>query len=453
MSGNKLKLAICLAAAFLATGCGNKEQETAPTQEPEATPVVFAPIVSTITKQTEGLTEHLEKIDAAEQAQYNAMNRMFSEDETSHQSLFCIDADTGVVYFVNQNKDSYIYRIKDGVVELAVSIPARELYTYDGVLYFMAESYGKYTMEEMKDGDIYCYTPEDGKVELVYAFEEEVDRKTCKMLVNENGIYFFFEGAREEMAVDGRTLTRISYNDYYLPFGEKEAVSDGLKIARSPKWRDYNLGRFKSNEDTSAQRPPFALIRGTEEGIDYKELSVGSPRQYCVMEDSLYCYTESMQDAELIVLDLVTGERKEYCVWEGLKKVYSTLSGRAMAGEKVTELTDEELIGLFSQGSELYGSRMAECFTATKQHFWLASKSGSYLIRIDRESKEIAVFEVNGYVKMLYTDGEQPYGMYAPTYDGISSLARILITKQPVYNEETGEEIEEECVAVQYLTK
>lgn len=454
MLENKWKLALCLAVVFLTVGCGNKEQETIPTQEPEvtqepqATPIVFKPLGNTVIKQTEGLAEHLEKTDAAEQAGYNAMNRMLSYDEQGNQSLFCIDADTGVVYFVNQNKDFYIYRIKDGVTELAVSIPARALYTYDGALYFMVESYGKYTMEEMKDGDIYRYTPEDGKVELVYAFGEEVDGKTCKMLVNENGIYFSFSERGEEQVVDGETSPKVHIISCCLPFGATEAVPDDSDMTIVPRWRDYKLGSFKFKGDTSTQPSPLALLRWTEEEKDYRELSVGRPKYYCVMGDSLYCYMPSTQDAGLIVLDLVTGERKEYRVWEALKKVYSKISESAMAGEQVTEMSDKELAALLSEEGVLYGKRLIDCFTATKQYFWLSINSGSYLIRIDRENGDMAVFKIKGFVEMLYTDGEQLYGMCATTYEGIYSMARIL-TERPAYNEVT----EEEYVEVQYLTK
>ena len=144
---------------------------------------------------TNGLCEVLEQKDASLQASYNSFNRMLSTDIElgfSGQSVFCVDESTGVVYFVNQGKgqDYYLYRLKDGEAKLAVAMPVKEIYTYQGSVYFMINSYDMYELGELHNGDIYCYTPADGTVQLVYeagAVENSLDHR---LTVNEKGIYF-----------------------------------------------------------------------------------------------------------------------------------------------------------------------------------------------------------------------------------------------------------------------
>ena len=66
----------------------------------------------------------------------------------------------------------------------------KEIYTYQGSVYFMVNNYDMYELGELHNGDIYCYTPADGTVQLVYeagAVENSLDHR---LTVNEKGIYF-----------------------------------------------------------------------------------------------------------------------------------------------------------------------------------------------------------------------------------------------------------------------
>ena len=80
----------------------------------------------------------------------NGMNRKFTRDTESGASLFCLDKDE-TVYFVNQNRDNYLYQMKDGNVQLAVALPVKEVYVWKDYVYFMI----KEDIEEKKAGDIY----------------------------------------------------------------------------------------------------------------------------------------------------------------------------------------------------------------------------------------------------------------------------------------------------------
>ena len=104
-------------------------------------------------------------------------------------SLFCIDEKTGVIYFVNQGKDCFLYRMKEGEVTLAVAMPVKDIYPYDGSIYFMIDDYDKYELQGIHNGDIYCYTPASGTVELVNSTFFHIQITMDKTFDNISGIY------------------------------------------------------------------------------------------------------------------------------------------------------------------------------------------------------------------------------------------------------------------------
>ena len=180
---------LCMSIAFLCiTGCTQKENQEVITPSPviegkenESTKLQGAvfkeqeetketdgsknkedkkPTSNVITK-TDGLCEQLEKVET-DVTLYNIVNRMLGTYPVSgveKHSMFCLDETTGVIYFVNEGKDNFLYRMKDGEVALAVAMPMKQLYPYEGSVYFMVDDYGKYQLDGMKTGDIYCYTP------------------------------------------------------------------------------------------------------------------------------------------------------------------------------------------------------------------------------------------------------------------------------------------------------
>ncbi len=91
----------------------------------------------------------------------------FSARDFVKEVVLCPDPLFGMTYYVDCGRDYYIHAIKDGVSELAVEIPAKNLYFRDGKLYFMVADYGKYSLDGLINGDILSYNPVDGKVSVV----------------------------------------------------------------------------------------------------------------------------------------------------------------------------------------------------------------------------------------------------------------------------------------------
>ena len=165
---------------------------------------------------TTGLQENLPMVEDGISADYNAFNRSSDYNYVSEiSSIVCRDEETNVIYFANVAGDGYLYRIKDGEVALAVEMPVNWIYEYNGKVYFLVHSYNKYKLEAMQQGDIYCYTPKDGKVKLIYA------AGAASLKVTEDGIYFHTE---EKEAIPDGTLVRKTA--YVLPHGGETPVQD-----------------------------------------------------------------------------------------------------------------------------------------------------------------------------------------------------------------------------------
>ena len=72
-----------------------------------------------------------------------------------------------IAYYVNYGRDNYIYAYRNGTSELAVEIPARDLFCKEGELYFIAETDGQYQFSGFTEGNILKYNPMDGSVSVV----------------------------------------------------------------------------------------------------------------------------------------------------------------------------------------------------------------------------------------------------------------------------------------------
>ena len=338
----------------------------------------------TITK-TNGLCEVLEKVDASQQATYNSFNRMLSNDidkgAMMGNSLFCIDDSTGVIYFVNQAKDHFLYRIKDGEVMLAVAMPVKEIYPYEGSVYFMLESYDKYELKEMHSGDIYCYTPENGNVELVYPVGVVENSENHRLLVKEDGIYFAY-------GIDEGIGMAMSF--YHLPFGATEPVKD-KNYTVEKGWKNYSFSLM----------PEFVLESRTIGEDGTREVLPISAKNYlfCVVEDVLY-FADS---GTVCALNLETKEEVVY--------------------------------NFFGKGAII-------TFVMTETDIWMSP--GLVLYRIDLNSKEVSSYKLSDgdeqfyYIDTLYTDGKQLYVTCSKSQTAKLgkdfSLARILTENVEVIN-------------------
>lgn len=405
---------VCLSIVLIGilAGCGKPE-------DIEVTPTgVVSDILTKVEKELVednsviGLCEMLEQKDASEQAKYNAMNRMLSSNnDENQQSLFCVDEKTGVVYFVNQNKDWYIYRLKDGEVKLAVPLPAKELYIWEETVYFMLDSYGKYDLGEAKTGDIYAYTPADGSVKLIYSVSEK-GSDDYKLTVNEAGIFFSCSNFMEVNMENGRET--FAYMPYYgyLPFGEKEAVEDKNHMTFAG-WKDYYFIRMP---DENGKVNLYLESRVGKAGINLGQVILS-----CVIGDELY-YILSDSKLSVRIRNLESGEERIYSCEEALYEAF-------------TEAPD--YAGINS-------------FVVVEDNIW-ATSGGVWLFRIEMQGGDVTYYRMSenrGMLHTLYTDGKQLYALYAnaPTADGYP--VRVL-TEQIEWNDM----LQVQTMGVEYLTK
>ncbi len=345
-----------------------------------------------ITK-TEGLCEELEKVEISVEV-YNSLNQMLSVDSSigvEGKSSFCIDETTGVIYFVNEGNDGFLYRIKEGEVALALAMPVKEIYPYNGSIYFMVDDcYGKYELQEMKSGDIYCYTPATGAVEFVYAAGEIENSQGHEMLVDERGIYFSYSI---------KTGVNSSITSYaYLPFGATEHVKD-MNYGASKGWKDYVFSY------TYTPELKLVLDNRTEnaDGIREQIVLSTSPNYFCVIGDMLY----SAEKKHISCTNLVTQEITMYDFSEAIEK------------NEPEDLVEQDY-------------RFIEWFTMTEDAIWITTGAGLY--RMDFQSGEITYADIwhnnNLYsVPILYTDGKEVYGVntrfkFNPTFE--KNFVRIL---------------------------
>ena len=364
------------------------QEKEEPSKKPTPTPF------KTVITKTEGLCEQLERVEISVEA-YNSLNQMLSVATSiglRGKSSFCIDETTGVIYFVNQGKDGFLYRIKEGEVALAVAMPVKEVYPYDGSIYFMLDDcYEKYEFQDMKSGDIYCYTPASGAVDFVYAAGAIENSQGHEMLVDERGIYFSYSV---------KTGVNSSITSYaYLPFGATEHVKD-MNYGASKGWKDYVFAYTYTPELKLVLDSRTENADGTREQI---VLST-SPNYLCVIGDMLY----SAEKKHIACINLETQETTMYDFSEAIEKY------------EPEHLLEQDI-------------RFIEWFTMTEDAVWITT--GARLYRMDLESGEVTCATIwhdnNSYsVPILYTDGKQVYGVntarkFDPTCE--KNFVRILI--------------------------
>lgn len=326
--------------------------------------------------------------------EYNAFNRLQCGAE--REAFFCIASDTGIVYFVNQSQDGFIYYLRDGVAELAVPLPARELYYRQGMLYFIVDNYGKYTLEGVKNGDVFAYNPTEGTVEQVYSLGWRYNELT-QMWVDEDGIYV-------ECVVEGGEM------EYYaLDFENPDPVKDEKKRAET-SYGEYGLSFYYHKEKELLTQTLVSKTNGTK---DMKIIGDDRIIDCCLVEDKLY-YTKGLK---LIILDMDTFEKEVYDCSDFYMETYL--------------MTEEDLKkGLYSFDS----------FTVTEKYFWCAI--GAKLFRIDKESKEMESYQLMDEdttlrAERLYTDGKNVYALYTPNagLGGEEEMVQLLVDEMTEWYE------------------
>ena len=405
------KRSICLGIVLILcmTGCGNAGKDANPTPVMTGEDIFQSEKNLTTEKAdaSDVLAEELEQTEVEGLEYYNAANRIRRTDiDKDQNSLFCIDPETGVVYFVNQNQDNYIYRLKDGEAELAVPMPARDLYLWDGTLYFMVDDYDSYRLKDMKEGDIYAYTPADGALAYVYSigdvmgeFAADVEiTNQQKMVADETGIHFVGNIDTVMGTRDGKVYQRKLINRYFLPFGTGE-VQKVEEDRIGTGWGEY---KFSITVFTDEDAMQWLTLRPRQESgvkvADYiRVLPISHMFWYFVMEDTLY----TLHDAGLFITNLTTMEQK----------VYNSSAWQKELLEIQYEIDRiERNIAPFST------------FTVTENDFWVLDKR-NYLIRFNRETEKVIYYHLSGEktasIDTLYTDGRT---IYAVTSRGVARL-------------------------------
>lgn len=387
----RIMMGLALVFTVVVTGCAGTEKGGATvTPTPKTVEGLIQKIeIGEIGKDDIiGVKETPEKNETGVMEKYNAVNRRWDSETISQESLFCIDGETGVIYFVNQYNDYFIYRLSNGEATLAVSLPAKDLYMHDGKLYFMLESYSRYQWKDMADDDIYVYTPSEGTVELVYAVGTELGELPNRhMVVNENGISFNSSIEMENtVAKDGREIMVVTEKALRLSFDGKDPVSVSTNEMKSG-WREYYP--YLTKVDGEMWLSLFSK-ENTKEEIMLQRSDHMS--EWCIIEDDLYLVTAS---AVFSKINLITMEKQEYDFSKMVKELYDArTSGQGYSGKFCLAVTEEAV------------------FLATQ------TTIDNYLFRIDLNSGEQTYYKIptTKSIKGFYTDGKN---LYIATSDGM----------------------------------
>ena len=336
-------------------------------------------------EKTGNFVEILQQVNASKQTRYNQFHRMLTNELGARTSLFCIDGATGISYFVNQGKDYYLYQLKDGKADLVVAMPAKEVFAYGGFVYFMIDSYGIYELNDIREGDIYCYNPSNGMVQLVHEAGLIENAQNHKLKVDENGIYFSY-------SIEEKETSEMKYY-YHLPFDDEKYMTE-------EGWGNYRFSYM----------PELVLISRTEGEKDVRNLSM-NPFRYCVVEDNLY--SVELGSAVLSCLNLQTEEKVEYD--------FSKVAEQVHQGS-----LDEKTVILQSflvMDEELWAA-------GTNELYYMDIESGvaTYYKLINEEGKQCGI-------EALYTDGKRLYGLTQKEEDVASVVVRI-VTNEIEENEE-----------------
>ena len=164
----------------------------------------------------------------------------FGTDETP--VLVCKDPVYDITYYVNYGRDNYIYAYRNGTSELAVEIPARDLFCKEGELYFIAQTDGQYQFSGFAQGNILKYNPKDGTVSVV------VDCSAGKMIVHPQEICYRQFGAwqgnsRKEEAFIFSFVTGESGSWPMGVSGLRQWNGNRIKLAE--KVREYDSAEYE----------------------------------------------------------------------------------------------------------------------------------------------------------------------------------------------------------------
>ena len=402
----KLKKCIILVSLVIGlSGCNSNNEEPLnqdfgelQQKKEELFEVVKNETILVSEEELQGLQENIEVQETIDYAKYGAANRVCATNqEKNMQSLFCVDQNTGVIYFINQNKDWYIYRLSDGMAEVAVEIPARELHMLNGTLYFIVDGYGKYEFDTIAEGDIYAYTPAKGSVTQIFS-ASNMDSRIEHISPYEDGIAFYCieykkvnDDGVEQSVENVLEATKVYFNCYFYSFDTTAVKKDTYKRVY-PGWQDYYLMQTYTEDGWKT------IFRSrTDEAENVIDWNVNAGTSM-VIEDTMY----AMSNSNFYMTDIIGGEQKIF-------------DCKAMLENTVPER--------FSNFPDT-----AEClqyFTVTEDYIWVTAVN-HYLLRIEPVSGEITCFQMPGTnyrLDNLYSDGRNLYAMYAAGTTGMGAVS------------------------------
>lgn len=131
------------------------------------------------------------------------------ENVTSWDSIvpICLDPLYGILYYVDYGGDYMIHAVYDGEEQTVVELPGRRLFCRGGKLYFLLDSYNRFSIEGAKSGNIAEYDPVTGNVKVL------VDQAFTSMVVYQDMIYCRVDQGSREYG-DGY----VGITDYWFYF-------------------------------------------------------------------------------------------------------------------------------------------------------------------------------------------------------------------------------------------
>lgn len=188
----------------------------------------------------------------------------------------CYDPLYDILYYVDYGGDYMIHAIRNGTSELAVELPGRRLFCRGGKLYFLLDSYFKFSVKGANSGNILSYNPVNGEIEVVS------DKIFDSIVVYQDLIY-----CRKVGEGSSSYTAKIDYWFYFFDTQEliaqekQEVVSYALEIRR---YGEFFLAGLYEPYDRS--NPIEMLERLIEEGADPNEIRIRTKMELCRWDGS-----------------------------------------------------------------------------------------------------------------------------------------------------------------------
>lgn len=246
------------------------------------------------------ILENIERVGEDSQYYCNCENMKNREDYgTGYPVLVCKDPVYHITYYVNYGRDYFVYALRNGVSELVLEIPARELYCKDGELFFLVDSYEIYELDGIENGNVLKYNPTDGTVEFVFMEKAE------DIMVYPDGICYEITDKVVTLE-NGSMMPYISR--YYYSFAEKTVKKFESQLCKMNRWEK---GQFELeltvDEETGLGQPSGVHLKEIVTGeIKTLENLKGFAEGCRIVGDDLY-YVQS-KTTTLMRYHLKTGE-------------------------------------------------------------------------------------------------------------------------------------------------